>query len=77
MNENFYTFFIPIIFELNKDQYLVWGYREVNDEIVSFSASLSKEQKWTEATSFDDKILVEEFKKHLPDSRIKKKRRKK
>lgn len=75
MNEVYYTFLIPIIFELKGIRYLVWGYREVDDEVVCFTATQSDEQKWTDPTPFSDKELIEEFKKYLPEKKVKRKRK--
>lgn len=75
--EYFYTFLSPIIFEFDSQRYLCWGYQEVDGEVVGFTATLSSEQKWTDSNYFNDKKLVEEFKKYLPEKLIKKKRRKK
>jgi len=74
--EYFYTFLIPIIFDLNGNKYLCWGYHEVDDEVVGFNATLTSEQKWTDPTYFTDKELVEKFKTYLPEKPTKKKRKK-
>lgn len=75
--EKFYTFLIPIMFELDGSNYLVWGYREVDNDVVGFTATQTSEQKWTDPTLFSDKSLIEEFKKYLPDRPVKRKRKKK
>lgn len=74
--EYFYTFLSPLVFEYAGTRYLCWGYCEVNNEAVCFSATLDENTPWTKATCFNDKQLVEEFKKLLPTKVIKRKRRK-
>ena len=69
--EYFYTFLVPIIFEYNGCNYLCWGYREVEGAVDGFSATQTSEQLWTDPMYFSDKDLVEEFKKHLPEGKIK------
>lgn len=74
--EYFYTFLSPLVLVVDGTRYLCWGYREVDDEAVCFSATLSEDHPWIDATCFTDKNLVEEFKKLLPPKVIKRKRRK-
>ena len=76
MTEYFYTFLIPIIFELSGVRYLVWGYREVDNEVVGFMATLTSETVWTDAKLFSDPELLSEFKKYLPEKKQKRKRKK-
>lgn len=76
MTETYHTFLIPIIFELNNSKYLCWGYREEDGEVVGFTATQANDTKWTDATFFTDKKLVEEFKKYLPEKPVKRKRKK-
>lgn len=70
----YYSFLLPIVFELNGSRYLVWGYTEEDKGIVGFSATQASDQAWTNPTFFDDKKLVEEFKRHLPEGRVRKKK---
>ena len=74
--EVFYTFLVPLIFQHGGKTYTCWGYREVDDTVESFSATLGDEA-WTKATSFTDKELISEFIKLLPEKPVKRKRRKK
>ena len=76
MTEYFYTFLIPIIFELSGNRYLVWGYREVDGEVICFTATLTSETAWTDPKPFSDPDLLAEFKKYLPEKKVKRKRKK-
>ena len=74
--EIFHTFLVPVIFQCGGKTYTCWGYREVDDVVESFSATLGDEA-WTKATAFNDKELVSEFSKLQPSKPVKRKRRKK
>ena len=76
MEELFYTFLAPIIFEYNGTRYLCWGYREVDGEVVCFTATLTSETAWIDAKPFFDPDLLSEFKKYVPEKKVKRKRKK-
>lgn len=75
--EYFYSFLSPLVFEYGGTKYFCWGYREVDDEVVSFSATLSEKENWTLATCYNNADLVHEFKNYLPEKIIKRRRKKK
>ena len=65
VGETFHTFLQPVII-LHKDvKYYIYGYRAIDGEIVSISATTDEEVPWTRAIAFTDKALIDLLTKSL------------
>lgn len=78
MSEYFYTFLKPIFIPGDGlTNYFVYGYREVDGEVVSFSATKSEYTPWTLSESYTDQDLIEKLKSKLPPTVKRRKRKEK
>lgn len=76
MNEYFYTFLIPQTISQGGKEYFVYGYREVDDKIVCFSATTDLKTPWTKAEVYTDSNLLEALVALLPEKPTKRRKRK-
>jgi len=69
VGETFHTFLKSVVMINNNIEYQIYGYRAIDGEVVSFSATIDKNTPWTKSTVYSDKILIDLFVEKL-NSRI-------
>ena len=61
VGEVFHTFLRPICITYGNIEYNVYGYRAIDGEIISITATTNPNTPWTKAESYNNKDLVEVF----------------
>lgn len=61
VGEIFHTFLKPICISFKGVTYNIYGYRSIDGEVISFSATIEADEPWTKAKSYDNKDLVSIF----------------